>query len=417
MASPAKIRELRVRPVATFNSNFTNGGASTWNVIDSNAYKLRVQEYDDSGLTREGIPDETLQTRMYAKPDPVPGLSKGKLKFSFFAGSASGANVNTAPTEAIIVNAFLGGILECMNYRRAVAGVNNDVNCINVGHGSANSFALNGHAVLVGKKGDGRGNGEVKPVVRSNTTHIVLGIACNAAPAAGDLLSVSTTTFIDETATQEYLDTYALGHATADHRQTIGGMGAIKLKDAGTGGLPKWEVDLAVADHRWCDTNSRSTMAHSNAPLGADPPFSKAIGMIQIGDFGSNTRAVYKGGDIAFDPGIAYEEIPGAHGVNGMAGHQKVPGVPVAELTLLTDEDMPGLDDDFIAGTAKTIIMQFGHEAGRCMAVELPKAYLDAAPSSAALNNLHAVKLKFHGTEDYNSGSAVLSSAVRIHMF
>jgi hypothetical protein len=87
------------------------------------------------------------------------------------------------------------------------------------------------------------------------------------------------------------------------------------------------------------------------------------------------------------------------------------------EFTLLFDEDMPGLEDDFRGAQAKYCIAQFGHEMGKTVAFELPKAYVDASPTSKAAGALAGVHVKMHGTEDYNASSNIKSSAARVHMF
>lgn len=413
MGSPARLRELRVKVGTTFNTNHANaGGATGWNVDYSTVHKLPIVAFDDSGLTRPGLEDETIQTRMHAKPASIPGLSKGALKFSTYL---EGAHANVGyPSSINVLRALCGGMATATNARSGTAG--GAVSTVNIAKTSVNTYVVAGQAVLCGVKGDARGGGEVKPINGVSVDHIGISIATSAAVDTADALTFSTTLYPDEDATQQYIDALAIGHATADQRQTVGGSGSFAVSGLGVGEAPKVDVELAVADHQWCPSGSRASLGHSTTADAGKPAFDKSIGLVHIGDHGTSTRTAYKCGDIAFNPGLTHEELPEPSGINGLGGFQHMPGVPTLELTVLMDEDA-GLLDDFTNQTAKTVLVQLGHAPTKCVAIELPKAYLDEQPAAATLGNMRGLKLKFHGTEDFVSGNDLRSAAWRLHAF
>lgn len=410
MASPKALREFRAL-TTTFQEAHTNAATDTWTA----ATKYRVVDYDDSGCVREGIEDASLETRMYTKRANIPGLATGTLKFSVYTGGAT--TDTTACAGAVLANVILSGIQAPTNARTGAVGAGTST-VVNVLMTSANTYAVPGMAVLVGTKGDGKGNGEVKPIIATDDTWLLLGVACNAAPEAADPLVFSTTVYPDEDATQMYLSTLALGHATADQKQTISCFGKMGISGLGSTEPPRLDFELTATDHQTCAANARATISHSNVASGTDPAFNKGIGSCQLGDYASNARSIVKSGEFSVDPGMAYEAIPSLGGMNGIGGAQKIPSVPMAEFTLLWDEDMPGLRDDFEASTAKRCIMQFGHTAAKTFAVELTKAYLDVEPTSQAIGALAGVRIKMHGSEDYNQGATDLNRAgLKLHWF
>lgn len=411
MASPLAIREFRAIISTTFASNHSNAAAAPW----PTAPKYEVQSYDDSGLGQDGMPDETLVTRLYERGAPTPGLSKGPLKISMYAGGAP-ANID-APPSARWLNAAFGGIKQCMNARNAAVGTGSTTTVVAVS--DANSYAVPGQALLVGRKGDAKGCGEVKPIIGVNTTHFILGIPCNAAPAQNDPVVISTTTYLDEDGTQSYVDTLGIGKATADQRQTIGGCVVVKTAKLGMSDRPQLDIEIKTADHQLVAAGDRASLQPATAPVRSTPAFSKGIGMLQLHDYNTATRSLMKYADLTHDPAVDYAEIPGPGGVNGIEGWQKTrpPTGPITEFTLLFDEDMPGLDADFLAGTSKHVVAQFGHVMGQCFAIEHQKAFVDSKPVSKGAGPLSGVGVKLRASDDYNATSAIRSAATRYHQF
>jgi hypothetical protein len=369
--------------------------------------------YDDSGLTQEGFPDDNLKTRLFDQGAPTPGLSKGNYKMSF-RGLGSYANTDPTP-EQILMNAVFGGIASPATNRNVAIGIGSSTTILNIA--SINSYLRPGQALLVGRKGDGRGNGEVKPVELSNAAAVVLSIACNAAPVENDPVVISTTVWPDEDATQSYIEHLAIGKATDDQKQTIAGMAKVGFSGLGMSERPQIDFDVTAVDWQPCPTDGRASLQHATAPSKGAVTFGKGIGLCHLGDYNTTTRTALRYATVTHDPGLAYAEVPGPSGVNGVADWQKIKGQPVTEFVLLYDEDMPGLSSDYNSGQAKHALVQFGHTMGACLAIEQRKCYVDASPPAKAAGPLAGVGVKVHGCDDYNASSNIKSAAVLFHMF
>jgi hypothetical protein len=416
MGSPASLRDFRFKVGTTFNTSMTNGADAngSWNT-SATTTKLRIAGFDDTGLVQEGIPDETLQTRLYGRPAPYAGLRKGTLRVSpYLAGAETGL---TAHPEAIWLNAMMGGCQLPTNARTATVTDGASSSNQNIALLSASTHAVVGMAVLCGVKGDGRGNGEVKVITGIDASGINIGSETVAAMDTGDTVRFSTTVFLDPDAATRYLDWFAIGAATADQRQGVGCAGTFTISGTAPGELPKIDTDLMVPEWRPVPSNERATISYA-APSGNEPAYDRSIGMLQIQQSDSDpARDLFQGGDYAVDPGLALEEVPDLAGINGVGGYCKTPGAARIEATVLTDEDMTGLYDDFTARTNKVVVLQFGHAAEKCAAFELQKCHLADAPVSATINNQSAVKVVFEADDDYTANGELQSSALRIHMF
>lgn len=408
--SPHAIREVRVLVGTTFNSNHSNAASATW----TSGIKVAPATYEPGDLKQDGFPDDSLKTRLFDQGAPDPGLTRGSYKMSF---RGLGSYINTDPTpEQIMMNAVFGDIVSPTTERNvALAVTTSSTTILNIA--SINSYCIPGQALLVGKKGDGRGNGEVKPIVACNAAAVVLGVACSAAPTTGDQVVISTTCFLNEDSPQSYIDHLAIGHATADQKQSVGGMGKIGFSGLGTSERPTMTMDMTCADWRTVPSTDRASLQHATAPRRGTVAFSKGIGLLHLGDYNTSTRIAYRYGDFSHDPGLTYEAVPGPQGVNGVEGWQKQKTNPSSEFTLLFDQDMPGLEDDFRAKQAKHMIAQFGHTQGACFAVEQSKCYLSALPADKGVGSLSGVTVKVHGCDDYNSASNVRSAAAKYHGF
>jgi|2_EtaG_2_1085320.scaffolds.fasta_scaffold00983_10 hypothetical protein len=406
--SPSALRELRYRSSSALKTSFQNAAAAYWNT--DNAEKLEITAYDASGLVQEGLEDITLQTRKHSKGSPTVGLAKGSLKFStYLQGADSGIDIGPGSQ---LLNVLMGNLQATATARTATVGANSTTTNINIT--GVNGYVVAGQAALCGVRNDGKGMGEVKPINAVGTDWIGLSIATNAALASGDTVAFSDTAYFDEDQAQEYLEVTSIGHATADQRQAHGaGIFALTM---GQGERPSIDVDVAVADHRHVPTLERSSFTSGTNPSGNDPAFSGAIGLIHIGDHGDSTRTQRMGGDITFDPGLVLQEKMDPAGPSGVGEYVKMPSVPSLELSLYYDEDMDGLASDYNSATAKTALIQMGHVQGKCVAIELPKCYLDNLPDDGDLNGLMAVKVTLHGDEDFIDGSDIRSAAGRIHM-
>lgn len=408
--SDARLREFRFRNSTTFQTAHTNAATDYWNT--DNSVKLQLTAHDLSGLTREGLEDETLKTRLHQKGAPTPGLAKGELPFSAYLCGAE-SDLTEGPTIGLL-KSICGGKAAPTTGRSTVALGGSTPTNIAFDWSLANVVA--GQAVLVGVRGDARGMGEVKPINAVGANWIGLTLACNAAVSAGDNLVFSDTVHYDEDAAQQYFETLSIGRATADQRQTIGA-GATFGMSLDAGERPTIDVTLLASDHRHVPANERASFSHDVDPESGTPAFSKAIGLFHMGDYGDTTRTARKAGDFTFEPGLELEEQPDPAGNNGVGGYEQVMSTPTLEVSMLYDEDMLGLADDFEAETEKMALLQLGHEATKCVAIELSSCFIDALPEDVTLGNLAAVKVMVHGDEDFVDGDEIRSSVYKVHHF
>jgi len=330
---------------------------------------------------------------------------------------ADGAYANIATTpSADLMSAAVGAVASPTVARTNTLEASASHSTVNIICVGAGTVAQNGMAVLCGKRNDGRGNGELKVMNHVSTDAIGLAQALNAPMAVSDVIVYSTTTYLDEDATQQYVDHVAVGKGTADQRQSIGGAAMLTgITAMAPGETPKLDLEVFPSDHQWVPStgSQRTTMSKGTAPQGQNPS-QGGIGMCHIGDYGTSTRTVVKCADLTVTPNVSHEAAPEFTGPNGIGGWCKIPGVVTGEATLLIDEDF-GLVADWEAKTEKTIIFQMGHTPGRTFGVEYVKCTLDALPQRVAVGNLTGMKITFHGDEAYVSGSAILSSSLRIH--
>lgn len=408
---PEKIREFRYRASATLSTTHTNAASATWAVTD--AIKLGVTKCDLSKLKHDGIESAVLQTRMHGAPAVKPGLKNSPITIGGYLGK--GSTSNTAPAEATLLSYFFGGLSSPVDKSETCGNscTTDEIYC--AGHS-----ARAGACVLVGARGDGRGNGEVRRVKSvTNIDHFVLEMGLSGAPSNTDAIVHSHTVYLNPSATQQYIDWLAIGYHTEDQVQGIGAMGPVKIAGLGVGEIPQYEIDLNTADWQQVPAANRDQLESGVSPVGDAAPANKALGGFFFGDSASNTRTVVQSGNFNIDPGLTFEAIPDRNGVNGIGGWKKTGGKPKFDFDVLIDHDNPGLFDDFEAGTAKQFLAQFGHSANDCVAITIPNALLDAAPVRTSINGLAAMKITGHGQEPAvaNVPDNVYSSSIAIHWF
>lgn len=410
----SSLRELRLRFLdATFSETFTNAASTTWNT--DNSHKIRTVSIDDSGLSQEGIEDETLETRMYRKRANHPGLRKGTLKFDMYVdGAPSGTG------QGVVGGLFevaMGAVVNPTNARSST--VNGTSTTTNIQLVSADTYCEPGQAVLIGAKGDGKGGGEVKIVTAVSALGASYYPACAGIPVTGDTVVFSSTAFLDEDAAQNYVDSLLIGDDSADQRQTVGGATTFSLEGLAAGELPKASFEITAADHQYVEASGdRAAFNHDAAAAGSNPAHDRAIGLTHLGDAQATARTSRKVAGITITPNLVVLEHPEPGGVNGIGAYERAPGVPEIEMSLLHDQDMPGLAQDYNTGTAKSCILQYGHAATKTFAVDFPNCYVADLPTRDDEDGLTVSKIKLRANEDYSAGNTDLNrSAMRIHRF
>ena len=420
MASPTSVRELRYRVGTTLNTtHIAPSTVATWDA--TNSTKLRITSIDLSGLVYEGADDPTLESQVYRGRPKVPTLRKGSIKFSMWGEGAE--SDLTANPVATLLSKLAGGLASPASTRTATAiTAGSDADTIaSTGVGAKVQV---GQAVLCGVRGDGDGEAEVRIISAEATDSIDVAMNLQAAMITDAVAVISTTVFPDPTATQSYLDFVAIGLSAEDQMQTVGGMGTFTVEGLNPGELPKIGFEINVADWQEVASGSRATLAPSTAPSGDAPAATRGLGGFFLGDASSATRTVFKVADVTFNPGLTYEAVPGMNGVNGIEGWQQVPSNPTLECTVLLEgnaDPLPGFYDDYVAGTAKQLIVQCGSTATKCMAIDMPYCVFDSAPARTSVGNLQGVKVVLRGlTQDLTSSTTaqyLAKAAWRLHTF
>ena len=407
---PDRIKELRMLIGETFNTTFTDADAAGW--AADTAYKLGAVEVDASGVRHEGIVSEVIQGRLAGAPKNILGLKTGSIKVGMYAGRGSADT--TAPMMATILQAVIGG-LTSPDPKTDLCEADCTTTTIKAtAHGN-----VVGQCVLVGVRGDARGNGEVRRIATVDTNEYTLDMALSAAPNEGDAIVNSHTAYLDATQAQKYMDLLCIGYTAANQWQAIGCNGPFSIEGLGIGEIPRLVFDLMFGDYQRVGAGELDQLEPSQASLGLDAPANKALGGFFVQNYGVTTRATFDGGEFSIDPAVMYEPVEDRNGVNGRGGLRKTGIRPAIEFVTHFSTDMPGLKDDWEAGTAKQLLWQFGCTAQNCFAISVPKFYLDEAPVDNPINNLEGVKIVGHAEEPTVSSPAVEleSASISFHWF
>ena len=112
------------------------------------------------------------------------------------------------------------------------------------------------------------------------------------------------------------------------------------------------------------------------------------------------------------------------NGVNGVEGFVQVLAEPIIEATLLLEgnaDPLPGMHDDFAAGTAKQILCQWGTTSGKTVAIDMPRCFFLGAPVRADVGNLQGVRVRLRGATAAmaaeSTANYLINSPLRIHFF
>jgi hypothetical protein len=406
---PHSLGELRALITSDFHSVYTSACSSAaWGT--SVAKKLRHQSWEH-GSEYGAVDDPTIRSRMYGLGAEIATLRKAAPKFKMFLGV--GSSDTTPNVEALMLQAVMGG-LASPGAKTGAADAESTTTKVK----DASTPAAKGTAVLLGTRGDARGNGEVRLISAKDTGDFDLQMATAGAVSAADAIVFSHTAYLDENATQLYVDLLHLGKEAVDQIQMIGGIGGANITQVGTGELPSIEFNLQMADWQIVPAAQRATLEPATANHGGKPPMSKGQGGFFWGDAAATTRSLVKAGDFNINLGVSYVAIPDPNGINGIGGWQRVVGKPTLEFTMFMADDYLGLHDDFTAGTAKQAIIQFGHTAQGCCAITFPKLYLNKEPRRVGFGALTGVRVSCHAEENYTAGCTDLdASAVAVHWF
>jgi len=391
---PSNIRELRYLSGTAFNTEFVDADSTAW--AAGTATKLRILSFEAATeYQSEEAPE--LEAQMYSLRPPVPTIRVGGFKFSTWM---EGANTDSTDNPvATLLGKILGGVQGPADSNRTVASdaiTDSDM----FGDTGINTTVKAGMAALVGSRGDSRGDAYVGVISTTDATSFSVSMAFTDSIDTSDSATISTTVFYDDEATQQYVDFLAVGKSAEDQIQAIGCQGMFTFEDIGPGQAPKIAFDFMCADWQEVASGARDQLEPTSAAQGNLSATLRGLGGFWIGDQGSTTRTEFKCAELSIDPGLTLEPHPGYNGVNGKEGWKIVRGVPTFEATILLEgnaDPLPGFYDDFTAGTAKQVLIQWGTTAGKTVAIDFPNAYFDTEPRRTDAGPYQAIKITGHG--------------------
>lgn len=411
LPAPFAIREIWYQDIgSTFPSAFVAASDASW--VNSGV-KLRAYDLKFDDLKHVVVADPSVQASFYGRPAPIPTLRGGiesmAVSFKMHLGGGSGTTTPTA--LATLLGVVMGGTKS----PGAISDAAEAACTTTLVNATAHGQAI-GQAVLAGTRGDGYADARVGVISAvGGVDEYTVKMAWPGAPELNAVLKNGHTIFLDYT-DESYQDLLLVGYYPGsgvtddpDIINCMGCSGTVTFGGLAPGETPFAEFTFRVADWRNEPYASTRALATSTAETGNDPVSSRAMGAMTIGDAAASTRTTVAGGAIEINPNMTLVPIEDRNGVNGVGGWVKVPGGsgPTFGLTRYWG-DMPGLYDDLVAGTAKQIMLQLGHEAQNCVAFDLQRAFLAECPTRVEYLESMGLKLMFHGD---GGGATALSTA------
>ena len=423
MASVFNIGEFRiVNKTTTFSTGFVVADSTAvW--MNSSAYSriacLNVP--DLSGLVDQGLEDTTLKTRLHRRPANIQAIQSTALTFTtYLEGGQADGTVTVNNVGKLLASCMCkeSNAISPADNTKTVTATSTTTTIESDAHG-----ATTGSAALLGTRGDGRGDGEVRVTLAGNDANdFTVNMATLTLMDSPDAIVLAQTVYASPTHTDfDYIDSLYIGHDadSPDQYQTIGGVLTFELAGMAPGELPTvnwtlqsgaWQV-VASGDK---STDLASTDPAWNAPAGGG----LALGGLFLQDASSTVRNTYQVANVTITPGFTFVPILDPNGINGMGGFVKVPSAPTVEFDVLFgDVDaMPGLLDDYEAQTAKQALFQWGATIEKTCAIDFQRLFIDAAPTRIEVNGLSGAHVVAHGEcAESPSGTDVEDAAMRIH--
>jgi hypothetical protein len=348
-------RDAAVTVEATFGEDQTD-----W---PTNGAPIKIIE-PDFELTRNEAENENITPRRHAVLDLVPGLKSDSTLSHAIYMTASGVNaVDQAPaaatTESDILRSALGG--RTLGFRADLDGG---------GSAAAPTVAtdpgfVNGDWAFGWDDSASAGRfvriETIAPALTLNLLDPLLD-----APTASDVLYACITVYSDELAHDHTSANYTTlgwliqGEDTDDVFAMRGCKPAVSIEGITAGERIKYTFDYLVAD--WPDVMP-AKQSLVGAPSGIAPltvgTGSKAT--VLIADVGSPLAAVDCRGTIEVELGVTWEKLMGpCSDVQGVKGY--ISSIEPATLTLRVAFDDVALVAEYLAGTKKHCLLQFGDQ-------------------------------------------------------
>lgn len=416
MAFDKKIRELRLLYGTTFNTSFTAADNAIW--TDGTAIKIRAIDWEDN-MEHMSEADPTLESQTDRHRARIPTLRQGNCSFKTFI--EGGSSTTTANPIATLLSKFFGGLASPSTTKADALDNSGTHTTVKLYASGVEGYVAPGQAVLVGARGDTRGEGEVRLIPGEGTDYIDLGMATADTPIDTDAIVYSHTVYLAPSATQNYVDGLVIGEdeTTPDQKQWIGGMGNVSLEALNVGELgPIAKFDIGFGDWQFVASDDKAALTPGTAHVGNAPPIDRGLGGCFIQAVGTTTRARSDIAGLSITPNLNYVKRPSPGGVNGINGWKRVRGEGVKfEFDILREQGASTLSlyTKFLNGTALHLMFQWGHEAEKCFAISIPRGFIDSIKESE-VEGLSSWKITGHATTGTNDNE-LLDSAMALHFF
>jgi hypothetical protein len=424
-------QELRFRfPGTTYSTTFTAANDATWASGGGSPATIKARfingPIDVSGLSHERIANPETRTRGRGRNMGIQDRDKGSFSVEFFL------NTTLASTELLsLLEIAMGGIATPTTEHAAAGGGTHTTSKIFIDSVATYGVAA-GQAALVGVRGDGRGNGEVIPIVTvaadgANPDYIELARTTTTAVADDDVIWFSHTLYPDLDATPKYVDVLMIGDDATSVDQINCVACAITGVEFGQTNLPDGEmptVKLTFTPGRWRHepAATKATISHT-AGVGANPVGWANGGMWIAPVFSTaQTRGYLLGGKWECNPDIQRQPLLDPAGYSGIGGWRMTPGTATWKFIAYGNEGstvpLPTYSTDYLddADTGYQVMRQFGSAADACFAFAFDKTFLDREPYRTELNGCLAYSFEGHG-EERATTTDLIAADFKAHFF
>jgi hypothetical protein len=242
-----------------------------------------------------------------------------------------------------------------------------------------------------------------------STNDLTFVRAFTSAPANGSTVNASATYYpLTPSGTLQFRSLDA--EAAAAFWTWLGCQLTAKLSALNPGEEPR--VDLEGMVVSWAESSGGSlAMASYDHTTNASTP--GLASELHIQNVATTTRNLIHHSNIAIDPGITYNAIPSASGVEGVQGYGRATWLPKIEITV--NSFSADWFDDITSQQAAYLHYQIGSTAGETVLIEIPNMTLDAVPEKASVEGQNALSMKWTGRGLGTTETDLARAPIRLH--
>lgn len=390
-----KVKDCRVLIKSAMSSDFVSGNHADWNRDGTDVFKLAMLDPNLGGLTGDGIENPRVKNYLNEQMPPIPGLCQGNIQFGMYTGNGSADD--TTPFEATFLSKILGAAVVVPEYKTYSAEADSTTTQVNI----AENSILVGDGVLI--------NGEVRRVASRDTDSITLSMALTAAPSEDDTVVVAHKVAGHSAATPAGYFDFLVTLASGQEMNILNCMGGFGIEGLGMGDVPKFTFDMACGLWRWegsTDGGTADSFDAASAFSDNNAVGSRSFGTLVLGDADATTIGKVKMANVTFTPGVAFQPVPDQNSPGGIGDYARTEqaGFFEADIILgLTGTDMPGLVDDWRAGTKKQWLVATGKAQQSCFGLA-GVGYIMDCPTLTMVNGMEAVHVKISASDEGSYG-------------